>query len=287
MQNLDVAWKKILTDLFDKGKLVDGSRNGPMLELLGHSFVLDNPQACVLQNPRRALNPYYMCAEVLWYFMDTTDASFLKKFAPSYDQYLEPDGTAYWAYGPRFVSQLSTALELLIAHGDTRRCVVAIWRTEDLLHAVKNDKADIPCVVDFQFFIRDNKLHMLTFQRSQDMWVGFPNDIFSFCCIQMAMANSLGVGYGTYTHVMGSCHLYTKHRIKAEAACRELVKHVPLQWNNLTTLSKLIEASENIGIHEFGSMASDLLRITKDRVPSSAALTAIKEVTDSKTRGGL
>lgn len=46
--------------------------------------------------------------------------------------------------------------------------------------------------------------------RSNDLWMGFPNDIFQFTAIQIYLAMRLGVGLGTYTHIAGSLHLYDR-----------------------------------------------------------------------------
>lgn len=220
-RNLDEAWKQILTDLLDEGQDAV-SRHGDTKELLGYSFKLKNPEGAVLMNPRRNLNPFYLAAEVVWYFMDTHKADFILKFAPNYGKYLEEDGTAYWAYGPRFVEDLCTVIELLQLHPDSRRAVIALWDSEaDLSHSLAGDVKDVPCIVSFQFILRDDGLHMITYQRSQDMWVGFPNDIFSFTLIQMIVAGSLGVAAATYTHNMGSCHFYRDHYQRISAALRE------------------------------------------------------------------
>ncbi len=197
-----------------------------MRELLTQTVRVD-PLYSILTNERRNFNHRYAAAEVIWYLANTTDCSYLLKYAPSYGQYLEQDGkTAYWAYGPRFMTQLRGVISLLKEKPRTRRAVLCLWRPEDIAHAIAEDVADVPCVTTFQFFQRHGRLSMQVYQRSQDLWVGFPNDIFAFCTIQRIVAEILGCQLGEYTHVMGSCHIYEAHVGKV---CEALESHVEVR----------------------------------------------------------
>ena len=51
---------------------------------------------------------------------------------------------------------------------------------------------------------------MTTYMRSNDLWMGFPNDVFQFTAIQIYLAMRLGVKLGSYTHIAGSLHLYDR-----------------------------------------------------------------------------
>ena len=46
--------------------------------------------------------------------------------------------------------------------------------------------------------------------RSNDVWFGLPYDIVYFTFLQKYIAYRLGVRYGTYTHFVGSMHMYLK-----------------------------------------------------------------------------
>jgi thymidylate synthase len=47
--------------------------------------------------------------------------------------------------------------------------------------------------------------------RSQDLWLGFPYDVFTATLIQELMAGWLGVELGEYHHTVDSLHLYADH----------------------------------------------------------------------------
>lgn len=44
--------------------------------------------------------------------------------------------------------------------------------------------------------------------RSNDIYRGFPGDVFAFTFIQELVANTLGLEVGNYSHFVGSLHLY-------------------------------------------------------------------------------
>ena len=61
------------------------------------------------------------------------------------------------------------------------------------------------------------KLYMTTYMRSNDLWLGFPFDIFQFMNLQVLLCMDLadmGVTLGTYTHHAGSLHLYERDYFK-------------------------------------------------------------------------
>jgi thymidylate synthase len=82
-----------------------------------------------------------------------------------------------------------------------------ILRIEDVIKETK----DIPCTLNLQFLLRDNKLNMIVNMRSNDIIWGLPYDLFVFTNMQEVVANTLGVELGWYLHRPGSLHLYKKH----------------------------------------------------------------------------
>lgn len=72
---------------------------------------------------------------------------------------------------------------------------------------------------------------MTTYMRSNDLWMGFPNDVFQFTAIQVYLAMRLGYQLGSYTHIAGSLHLYERDAKKAmeniDKATDTLIDGVP------------------------------------------------------------
>jgi len=127
---------------------------------------------------------------------------------PQFKNYAEDNGLFHGAYGLRTQGQYERIIERLKADPDTRQAVITIWNPElDLLER----KRDYPCTILHQFRIRDNKLNMTVFMRSNDVWLGAAYDFFQFTRVQLAIASVLGIEPGKYTHHVGSLHIYEQH----------------------------------------------------------------------------
>ena len=132
---------------------------------------------------------------------------------PQFANYTEDNGLFHGAYGIRTQSQYAPIVERLKADPDTRQAVVTIWNPElDLLA----NKRDDPCTILHQFRIRNNKLNMSVYMRSNDVWLGAAYDFFQFTRVQLAIASILGIEPGTYHHHVGSLHIYEQHYDSAE-----------------------------------------------------------------------
>ena len=75
---------------------------------------------------------------------------------------------------------------------------------------------DVPCTLTMHWFIRENKLHLIVNMRSNDIILGFTNDVFQFTMMQEAMMLRLRETYpdlelGNYYHNAGSMHIYDRH----------------------------------------------------------------------------
>lgn len=127
---------------------------------------------------------------------------------PQFANYTEDNGMFHGAYGPRTYGQYDVIIERLKEDPSSRQAVVTIWNPQyDLQHS----KKDYPCTVLHQFRIRDNKLNMSVYMRSNDVWLGAAYDFFQFTRVQIAMAWVLGIAPGTYAHHVGSLHIYEQH----------------------------------------------------------------------------
>lgn len=114
-------------------------------------------------------------------------------------------------YGFRLRDQLDGIAQKLKADPDTRQAVGMIWAPDDLA----GGKADYLCATQVQFLLREGALQMIVTMRSNDAWHGLPYNLYQFGALQGAMAAMLRVGLGTYTHNVGSMHLYERHWAKA------------------------------------------------------------------------
>jgi len=224
---MDEFWVNTLA-LIDRDGHQLGSRAGQSSEITGFSAKLNNVGQTFLFNKIRNLSPYYACAEFLWYLSMTNDTSFLQLFAPSYKRFTEDGIYAFGAYGERWdenarnrgndvetivghIDQLTTAIETLRRHPESRQVIMTMWDGTDLIHARELDKKDLPCTLSHQFLLRNGYLHMITTMRSNDAWLGLPYDVFCNTQLLKLIADILGVLPGSYTHNAGSMHFYERN----------------------------------------------------------------------------
>lgn len=186
-------------------------RGMPTRELLGVHLVLTRPRARLLHlPPARILNPAFAVAETVWHLLGS-DAPWIFDYNGQLRQYAD-DGVLRGAYGPRMrrwggsLDQLAQVITTLREDPDTRRAVIQLY--DPACDAVGH--RDVPCTLGFRFQLRQGRLHMSTTMRSQDVWVGFPYDLFFATVLQELVAGWVGADLGTYHHHVDSLHIYER-----------------------------------------------------------------------------
>lgn len=241
--SLDEMWINAAQTIIQHGELT-GSRDGETKEILGYVGRLADPRANFMFNPIRKQSPAYAAIELLWYLSGTASVELLLPYAPQYKRFADSAGEAFGAYGARWKyvggltamdrlgpedhntwptgkmpkentrSQLDAIIKLLKEKQETRQAIMVMWRSYDLLHAIIGDQKDLPCTLALNFIVRNGKLNMIATMRSNDLWLGFTNDIYCFCCIQQIVAQALGLELGWYQHQATSLHYYLRNAEK-------------------------------------------------------------------------
>lgn len=219
-EDIDDMWISTVDHLVLSGRSGKGpSRDGDVShEVLGYAASLDVSKGrTLLQNPLRKLSKSYAAAETLWYASGSSRVEMMMHYAPSYEKFGDAHGNTRGAYGPRIHRVLESVIDALIKNRNTRQAVVPIFDVTDVDAACVGNCPDIPCTLTWQFLIRDGKLHMIVNMRSNDVWLGFPYDVFAFTCFQRLVASAVGAHLGLYHHRVGSLHLYDRN---ADAAIK-------------------------------------------------------------------
>lgn len=194
---------------------------------------------------------------------------FIKYYIDKYDKYSDDNHTLYGSYGSRIygsgknkLNQFENLIKILSTKRKTRQAIIQILEPADLFTATK----DLPCTISLQFLVRDNKLHMFTNMRSNDIFKGFAHDVFSFTMLQEIVARILDLELGTYNHFVSSFHLYEKDMKKATAYLNEGYQstkhHMPTMPRHAIreSIKTLLNAEECIRINstcEFESLNLD------------------------------
>jgi len=119
-------------------------------------------------------------------------------------------------------NQWERLVAVLRSDPQSRRAVLDVYDPD--ISLATNVK-DAPCVCTLQFLIRDDRLHLITYMRSNDVIWGLPYDIFLFTMLQELLSIDVDRPLGTYTHIVGSLHLYEHHFELARAILRN--QHEP------------------------------------------------------------
>lgn len=227
-ENADEAfehWWSILT--FDGAKRIQDSRDGLVVdEIINAVTVIKDPTRCIMKNNIRKMPMRYAVGELLWYLSGNNKLSAIKKFTKAWDRMSDDGEHVNSNYGYCLMrkfgfNQIEQALIQLRDNPSSRQVVLHIKEARNL---IDNPTKDLNCTVCLQLFIREGKLYMTTYMRSNDLWMGFPYDVFQFTCLQILLAMELDVELGTYTHIAGSLHLYERDYAKGEANLNNNVK---------------------------------------------------------------
>ena len=104
------------------------------------------------------------------------------------------------------VNQIQYIDNLLKTDPDSRRMYMTAWNPVDL-----QKMALPPCHVSAQFYVNDNKLSCHVYQRSCDIFLGLPWNIFSYYTLTSMFATKHGMGLDKLIFSFGDCHIYNDH----------------------------------------------------------------------------
>jgi thymidylate synthase len=216
---LDDILRGVIQDINDNGINITPS-GGPCKEISGIQIELNNPHSRLSRTETKGT--IFSClGELCWYLAQSNDLGFISYYLPKYKDYAE-NNIVFGGYGPRLfnwkgTNQIERVIERLKEHPDSRKAVIQLFDSTDLdIH-----HNDVPCTCLMQFMIRDSKLNMIVYMRSNDVFIGLPHDIFCFTMIQEIISKSLQIDMGYYKHFVGSLHLYKSNFVAAEEYLRE------------------------------------------------------------------
>lgn len=186
------------------------SRNGPVLRLdQPVTTHYKYPTQRVLFYDQRDANPFFHLFEALWMLNGANDVTVPAYFVPRIKTYSDDGHRLHGAYGYRWhrYMQLSTVIDTLREDPDSRRCILQLWQPD--LDADYTGK-DVPCNVSVKVMRDNNRIHIVVFNRSNDIIYGcYGANMVQFSMLQEYIAASLGCGVGWYEQVSTDFHAYT------------------------------------------------------------------------------
>jgi hypothetical protein len=213
VRNVNQAFSEIFWKLKVLNLEPEQTRNGPAIvypEMV--TTVYECPAERVLFHGGRDANPVFHLMESIWMLAGRNDVAFVKQFNKRMGEFSD-DGEAYnAAYGHRWRNhfgrdQLDEVIQLLRRDPSTRQAVIQMWDSADLSRKTK-DKA---CNTQLIFDVRQDRLNMTVFNRSNDIWWGaYGANAVHFSVLQEFVAAATGHRIGVYRQVSNNFHLYTE-----------------------------------------------------------------------------
>jgi thymidylate synthase len=191
------VWKKALRHVHEKGKDFTDKDGRTCREVLNLCLTVKNTEG--ITKPIETINSFRT-----WVYppLDELKAIALsKKEIPGY----------YYNYGARAfnfgaINQIDDyVIPLLKKDGTSRRASIVFYDPEkdSFLH-----KRDIPGMVMMGFNIREGKLNATALVRSNDLFFGWPANIYQTFVIQEYIAKELGCEKGSITTFSISAHIF-------------------------------------------------------------------------------
>lgn len=186
------------------------SRDGEVVgEVVNAVTIISDPTRCIMNNDVRKMSFRYAVGELIWYLSGNNKVKPIERYTSAWGRMSDDGETVNSNYGECIKSkygfdQFEYVKEKLKADPESRQAVIHIKE------ASNKESKDVNCTVCLQFFVRQGKLYTTVYMRSNDLWMGFPFDVFQFTNLQVLLAMQLDLDIGTYTHIAGSLHLYKR-----------------------------------------------------------------------------
>ncbi|MBQ9271229.1 MAG: thymidylate synthase [Alphaproteobacteria bacterium] len=164
--------------------------------------------------------------ELLWFLKGETNIKYLQENGVRiWNEWADENGELGPVYGSQWrnwngegIDQIADVIARLKKTPNDRRMIVSAWNVGKIaqMHLP-------PCHMMFQFYVANNKLSCMLYQRSCDMFLGVPFNIASYALLTMMIAQVCGYEVGEFIHTLGDTHIYHNHF----AQVKEQLSHTP------------------------------------------------------------
>jgi thymidylate synthase len=212
--SLDDLLNATYTDILKNGVSIN-SKRGANIEITQFAATLLNPRIRTSMSLDRKLVKSKF-AEFAWYLSKDEDKDFITPYIPLYGKEEQRDNRILGAYGPKIFkstedskSQFERVIEQLVKRRTTKQAYIAISDARDYKFR-DQEFSSPPCTIGLHFYVRNDKLSLVVYMRSNDAYLGLPHDLFCFTMLQELVALKTNLELGTYTHYATSMHAYEK-----------------------------------------------------------------------------
>lgn len=229
------VYKQVLELVCNNPDFICAPRGQKIKECLNVTLVLEDPLNNLFHNEVRKFPVKYLANETLLYLSGTNLAEDFGKHAKLWLDIQNDDGTINSAYGhlifkkqnckwnEESCAQFDWVINSLVKDPDSRQAIMHYNTPDHQYSGVK----DFVCTLHNQFFIRNGKLYMNYYFRSQDVVRGMTFDVpWATTVMQLVLLKLQKEKYpelelGTLSYTCASLHIYEQHFTKMEAALQQ------------------------------------------------------------------
>lgn len=193
------AWKSALAFILKSGRDFKDESSRICREYLNLVVEVENA-AKEVNSPINILNSFKH-----WKYppiAEITNIMLAPKLAPDYS----------YSYGPRIfnfqnkINQVNDfIIPLLKEVPNSRRAIISFW---DPVQDSNTMKRDIPGLVSVDFKLRENRLNLVAVIRSNDLFFGWPANIYQLFTLQEYVRKKVGCESGSITTFSTSAHIF-------------------------------------------------------------------------------
>ena len=203
--NAQEAFEYLYDYISNKGEWFDGTR-----AIFNCGIQIKSPLKNKINTEYRKWSYEYARNEWLWYLSGDPTIKKLGEIHGSipqiWHQMQDSEGKVKSNYGWQWERehQLDKVVAMLKETPNTRKATISIYDGKE----ISEYRNDTPCTYAVQFTIREGRLHMSVYMRSNDLWFGFCNDQYCFSELLLMVADRLDLPVGEYYHHAHNMHIY-------------------------------------------------------------------------------
>jgi thymidylate synthase len=207
------------------------------LNVFGHQMRFNLQEGFPLLTTKK-LHVKSIIHELLWFIKGETNIKYLKENGVSiWDAWADENGELGPVYGHQWrswpscdekkIDQLKEVINSIKNNPDSRRLIVNSWNVGEI-----PKMALPPCHCFFQFYVAENRLSCMLYQRSADVFLGVPFNIASYALLTMMVAQVCSLEPGEFIHTLGDTHIYTNHLEQVNLQLTRETKQLPVMQLN-------------------------------------------------------
>jgi thymidylate synthase len=239
-QSLDDLLYATYHEILENGISIS-SKRAPNIEITQFAATLLNPRIRTSMSLDRKLVKSKF-AEFAWYLSKDEDKDFILPYIKAYDQEENDNNKILGAYGSKIFgskdrkSQYERVIEQIEKRETTKQAYIAISDSENYKFRHEQFHSP-PCTIGLHFYVRQAKLNLTVYMRSNDAYLGLPHDLFCFTMLQELVSLRTNTALGVYTHCATSMHIYETHQQKIKDYLNEGL-HEPIEMPSMVDSSE-------------------------------------------------